>query len=70
VQDCVVTIYHGGVHDSLVAMTTYDSGSDTGKLAWDMRAWARWFNETYVPLKQREDKELAAAAQAAAAAAP
>jgi hypothetical protein len=35
-----------------------------------MRAWARWFNETYVPLKQREDKELAAAAQAAAAAAP
>ena len=65
VQDCVVTIYHGGVHDSLVAMTTYDSGADTGRLAWDMRGWARWFNETYVPLKQREDRELAAAASAA-----
>lgn len=64
VQDCVVTVYHGGVHDSLVAMSSYDSGSDTGALAWDMRAWARWFNEKYVPLKQREDRELAAAAAA------
>lgn len=62
VQDCVVTVYHGGVHDSLVAMSTYDSGSDTSALAWDMRAWATWFNEKYVPLKQREDQELAAAA--------
>lgn len=66
VQDCVVTVYHGGVHDSLVAMSTYDSGSDTGALAWDMRAWATWFNEKYVPLKQREDQELAAAAAIAA----
>ena len=66
VQDCVVTVYHGGVHDSLVAMSTFDSGGDTSALAWDMRAWARWFNEKYVPLKQREDQELAAAAAIAA----
>ena len=65
VQDCVVTVYHGGVHDSLVAMSTYDSGGDTSALAWDMRAWAKWFNETYVPLKQRQDQELAQAAAAA-----
>jgi len=65
VQDCVVTVYHGGVHDSLVAMSTYDSGGDTSALAWDMRAWAKWFNEKYVPLKQREDQELASAAAAA-----
>jgi hypothetical protein len=27
-----------------------------------MRAWYRWFNEQYVPMKQREDQELASAA--------
>ena len=62
VQDCVVTIYHGGVHDALVAMSTYDSGMDTSALGWDIRAWHRWFNEQYVPLKQRQDEELAKAA--------
>lgn len=61
VQDCAVTIYHGGVHDSLIAMSTFDSGMDTSYLGWDMRAWYQWFNEQYVPLKQRQDQELAAA---------
>jgi hypothetical protein len=68
VQDCAVTIYHGGVHDSLVAMSSYDSGTDTSVLGWDMAAWARWFDGTYVPLKQAQDRQLAAAAQAAGAA--
>ena len=34
---------------------------DTASLDWNMQAWARWFNEEYVPLKQREDQQLAAA---------
>lgn len=61
VQDCAVTIYHGGVHDALVAMSTYDSGTDTSALGWDIRAWHRWFNEQYVPMKKRQDEELAKA---------
>lgn len=61
VQDCEVTIYHGSVHDSLVAISSFDSGADTTALGWDMRAWYRWFNEHYVPMKQREDQELAKA---------
>jgi hypothetical protein len=65
VQDCVATAYHGGVHDSLVAMTTFDSGTDTASIGWDMRAWASWFDHTYVPLKKRQDEELAKAAAAA-----
>jgi hypothetical protein len=62
VQDCEVTIYHGSVHDSLVAISSFDSGTNTASLGWDMRAWYRWFNEQYVPMKQREDQELASAA--------
>jgi hypothetical protein len=64
VAGCNVTIYHGDVHDSLVAMSSYDSGTDTSHLAWDMRAWWRWFNTEYVPMKQREDEVLAKAAPA------
>ena len=66
VQDCAVTIYHGGVHDSLVAMSSYDTGTDTSNLGWDMAAWARWFDGTYVPFKQEQDRRLAAAASAPA----
>ncbi len=66
VQDCAVTIYHGGVHDSLVAMSSYDTGSDTSGMGWDMVAWARWYDGTYVPFKREQDRQLAAAAGAAA----
>jgi hypothetical protein len=65
VQDCVATIYHGSVHDSLVAMSTYDFGSDTSGNGWDIRAWAKWFDERYVPFKRAQDEELAKAAAAA-----
>jgi hypothetical protein len=61
IQDCVATVYHGGVHDSLVAMTTYDSGMDTAGIGWDMRAWRAWFDTTYVAIKRRQADELAAA---------
>ena len=65
IAGCNVTIYHGDVHDSLVAMTSYDTGTDTSMLAWDMRAWWKWFNTEYVPFKQREDEVLAKAVPAA-----
>ena len=64
VADCVATIYHGDVHDSLVAMTSYETGTDTSRLAWDMRAWARWFDTEYVPMKRLEDEQLARQASA------
>ncbi len=65
IAGCNVTIYHGDVHDSLVSMTTYDSGTETAQLGWDMRAWWQWFNTQYVPMKQREDEVLAKAVPAA-----
>jgi len=65
VQDCIVTTYRGDVHDALVAMSTFDSGTDTAQLAWNMHSWYKWFNEQYVPLKQRQDQELAKAQAAA-----
>jgi hypothetical protein len=46
-------------------MTTFDSGTDTASIGWDMRAWANWFDHTYVPLKKRQDEQLAKAASAA-----
>jgi hypothetical protein len=49
------------VHDSLVAMTTYDSGTQTAGIGWDIRDWAKWFDGTYVPLKRAQDEELAKA---------
>jgi hypothetical protein len=61
VNDCSATVYHGGVHDSLVAMTTYDSGTQTAGIGWDIRDWAKWFDGTYVPLKRAQDEELAKA---------
>jgi hypothetical protein len=60
VADCIVTTYRADVHNSLVSMSSFDTGTDTSYLAWDMRAWARWFNQEYVPMKQRQARELAA----------
>ncbi len=65
VADCIVTTYRADVHNSLISMSSFDTGTDTSYLAWDMRAWARWFNQEYVPMKQREARELAAAAAGA-----
>lgn len=62
VADCIVTTYRGDVHHSLVSMSSYDWGRDTSHLAWNMPAWARWFNEEYVPFKRRQAQEQARAA--------
>ncbi len=69
VADCVVTTYRADVHNSLISMTSFDTGTDTARLDWNMQAWWRWFNEEYVPFKQREDEELARAAAISAGAA-
>ena len=61
VNDCMATVYHGGVHDSLVSMTSFDSGADTSGIGWAVRDWARWFDGTYVPLKKAQDERLAKA---------
>lgn len=59
VRDCVATTYRADVHNSLVSMSSFDTGTDTARLDWNMRAWWEWFNTEYVPFKQREDQELA-----------
>lgn len=66
VADCIVTTYRADVHNSLIAMSSFDTGTDmAARLDWDMRGWAKWFNEEYVPMKQREDEQLAKAQAAA-----
>ncbi|MDA1008155.1 MAG: hypothetical protein O2800_04000 [Planctomycetota bacterium] len=60
VTDAVAYTYRGGVHNSLVAMTTLDSGQSTAGLGWDMTAWARWYNDEYVPFKQAQARAATA----------
>lgn len=67
IADCVATTYRSDVHHSLLAMASFDTGTDLARLGWDMRAWWRWFNSEYVPFKQREDAALAKAAAERAA---
>jgi hypothetical protein len=64
VADCVATTYRADVHNSLLAMASFDTGEDLARIGWDMRAWWRWFNDEYVPFKRREDEALARAAAA------
>ncbi|MSR17914.1 MAG: hypothetical protein EXS00_01905 [Phycisphaerales bacterium] len=54
VQDAVVYTARADVHTSLIALSSYDWGHDTGYLAWDMPTWAVWFNTQYVPFKQAQ----------------
>lgn len=54
VVDAVVIVYRTEVHRSLVAMTTQDWGQSTAHLGYDMNAWWHWYNEQYVPYKNRE----------------
>lgn len=51
VQDAVVIEYRPFVHQSLVNMTTLDSGQSTASLGYNIQAWWTWYNETYVPFK-------------------
>jgi hypothetical protein len=57
VVDAVAVFYRTEVHRSLVAMTTEDWGRSTEYLAYDMRAWWRWYNDEYVPFKNEQIME-------------
>ena len=46
----VATTYRPGVHQSLMAMATLDSGQSTAHLGWDLNAWVAWYNDVYLPL--------------------
>ncbi len=46
----VVTTYRPGVHQSLMALATLDSGQSTAHLGWDLNAWVAWYNDTYLPI--------------------
>ena len=63
VNNAIAYSYRTDLHESLVAMTSADFGSSTAGLGYDMKAWWTWFNETYVPFKQRQAEELARAEQ-------
>ena len=46
----VATTYRPGVHQSLMALATLDSGQSTAHLGWDLNAWVAWYNDTYLPI--------------------
>lgn len=46
----VATTYRPGVHQSLMALATLDSGQSTAHLGWDLNAWVVWYNDTYLPI--------------------
>jgi len=46
----VATTYRPGVHQSLMALATLDSGQSTAHLGWDLNAWVTWYNDTYLPI--------------------
>jgi len=46
----VATTYRPGVHQSLMALATFDSGQSTAHLGWDLNAWVAWYNDTYLPI--------------------
>lgn len=54
VHDAVAIIYRTIVHRVLVTMTTDDWGQPTDHLGYDVRAWAEWYNDEYVPYKNEQ----------------
>lgn len=54
--DAVVIVYRSYIHDSLVAMTTRQTGESTADLGYDADAWRTWYNTVYVPMMQERAK--------------
>jgi len=48
--DAVAVVYRSYIHDSLVAMTTRETGSSTADLGYDVDAWRAWYNSEYLPM--------------------
>jgi len=56
IMDAVVIVYRSYIHDSLVAMTTRETGTSTAELGYDAAAWREWYNTVYVPMMQERIK--------------
>lgn len=65
VSDAVVYTLRADVHNSLVSLSSSDWGQSTAQYAWDIPAWARWFNTEFVPFKQAQQQQAAAVPPAA-----
>jgi hypothetical protein len=63
VVDAVAIFYRTEIHYVLVRMTTADWGQPTDHLAYDMKAWWHWYNDEYVPFKNRQLAEARMADQ-------
>ncbi len=59
VHDATVYTYRTDAHQSLVALTSRDSGQSTADMGWDMKRWWQWFNTEYVPMKQAQAERQA-----------
>jgi hypothetical protein len=67
IVDAVVVAYRTEVHTSLVSMTSGDWGQSTEHLAYDLNRWWHWYNEQYLPFKNRQQEEMRLAAPPPAA---
>jgi hypothetical protein len=56
IMDAVVIVYRAYIHDSLVTMTTRETGQSTKELGYDVAAWREWYNTVYVPMMQERIK--------------
>lgn len=57
VVDAVVIEYRTVVHHSLVNLTSADWGESTESMGYNIRAWWDWYNNTYVPFKQKQAQQ-------------
>lgn len=56
IMDAVVIVYRSYIHDSLVALTTRETGQSTSELGYDADAWREWYNTVYLPLVRERIK--------------
>jgi len=57
VMDAVVIIYRTEIHHALVKLTSDATGTSTDRFGYDKAAWARWYNDEYLPqLAQRAEE--------------
>ncbi len=64
VIDAFVFQYNVEVHDSLIALSSDGWGKNTAALGWDPSKWAKWYDEEFLPHRQRISDEAARKADA------
>lgn len=57
VMDAVMVSYRVPVHESLVALTSYETGESTAAMEYDARLWARWYEEQWLPMLAAREAE-------------